>query len=374
MADAKKTPLYDEHIRLGAKMVEFAGWMMPLQYENITSEVKAVRECVGVFDVSHMGEILVEGPDTLKFIDKLITNDFSSLKCDHAIYTVMCNEKGGILDDLLVYKFSKEKALLVVNAANVEKDYNWILNHSKNYNVSVKNVSDDFVLIAFQGPKSQELLQKFASIRLEKLEYYQFAEIRIRGVKVYISRTGYTGEDGFEIFTKPEAGVTLWRTLLELAGKYGGKPAGLGARDICRLEASYMLYGEDMDENTSPLEVGLSWVVKFYKEDFIGKDALLKQREKGPERKIVGLVLKEKSVARHGYKVFKDKEEIGNITSGNYSPTLEKSIALAIVKSESVKKGDEVEVEIREKKVKAEVVSLPFYKGSVKSRKKIEEV
>jgi len=373
MTDAKKTPLYDEHVRLGAKMFEFAGWVMPLQYESITSEVKAVRECVGVFDVSHMGEILIEGPDTVEFVDKMITNDFSSLKIDHAIYTVMCNENGGIVDDLLVYKFSKERAMLVVNAANIEKDYNWILSHSKGYNVSVKNVSEDFVLVAFQGPKAQEILQKIASIRLENIEYYHFTEARIRGVKGYISRTGYTGEDGFEIFVKPEVGVTLWRTLLEFAAKYGGKPAGLGARDLCRLEASYMLYGEDMDENTTPFEVGLSWVVKFRK-DFIGKKALLELKEKGVERRIVGLVLKGKSIARHGYKVFKEGEEIGKVTSGNYSPTLEKSIALAIVRSGSVEIGDKVEVEVRGRKIEAEVVKLPFYRGTVKSGKKAKEV
>ena len=373
MTDTKKTHLYGEHVRFGAKMFEFAGWVMPLQYESITSEVKAVRECVGVFDVSHMGEILIEGPDTIEFVDRLITNDFSSIKIDQALYTVMCNEKGGIVDDLLAYKFSKDRAMLVVNAANTEKDYNWILSHSKGYDVSVKDVSEDFVLVAFQGPKAQEILQKIASIRLEKLRYYHFTEARVRGVKGYISRTGYTGEDGFEIFVKPEAGVTLWRTLLEFAIKHGGKPAGLGARDLCRLEASYMLYGEDMDENTTPFEVGLSWVVKFHK-DFIGKEALLTQKEKGVRRKIIGLVLKGKSIARHGYKVFKDGKEIGNVTSGNYSPTLEKSIALAIVRSGSVKNGDEVEVEVRGRKVKAEVVKLPFYRGTVKSGKKTKEV
>ncbi len=365
----KKTPLYEEHLRLKAKIVDFAGWDMPIQYSSIIEETKTVRNSVGLFDVSHMGEIYIEGPDAVKFVDYIITNDFGSIKFGDAVYSPMCKEDGGIIDDLIAYKISKEKALLVVNASNKDKDYEWIKKQSENFDVEVIDRSDEKALVALQGPKAEELLQKLADIKLNEIGFYQFAEGRVRGIKAQISRTGYTGEDGFEIMVEAEAAVPLWRSLLEYGSEYGIKPAGLGARDLLRLEASYLLYGNDMDESTNPIEAGISWAVKLDKGDFIGREALLKVKEEKPKRKLVGMILEGRNIARHGYKIFKDGEEIGFITSGGYSPTLEKSIALGYVKKPYNKKGTELEVQIRKKMVKAEVIKLPFYRGSVKSKK-----
>ena len=365
----KRTPLYDEHIRMKAKMVDFAGWDMPIQYTSIIEETKAVRNSVGVFDVSHMGEIYIEGPQAIEFVNYVITNDFASIKFGDAVYSPMCKEDGGIIDDLIAYKIDSEKALLVVNAANKDKDYEWLKEKAKGFNVSVVDRSDELALIAVQGPKAEELLQKMADIMLSEIGFYQFKNGRIRGIKAQISRTGYTGEDGFELLVEADAAVPLWRSILEYGEEFGIKPAGLGARDLLRLEASYLLYGNDMDETTNPIEAGLSWTVKFDKGDFIGKEALLKVKEEKPKRKLVGMILEGRNIARHGYKIFKDGEEIGFITSGGYSPTLEKSIALGYVKVPYNKKGTELEVEVRKKTVKAEVVKLPFYRGSVKSRK-----
>ena len=365
----KRTPLYDEHIRLGAKMVDFAGWDMPIQYSSIIEEVKAVRSSVGVFDVSHMGEIYIEGRQAIEFVNYIITNDFGSIKFGDAIYSPMCKEDGGIIDDLIAYKIDAEKALLVVNAANKDKDYEWLKEKAKNFNVEVIDRSDELALVAVQGPKAEEMLQKLADVVLKEIGFYQFTDGRIRGIKAQISRTGYTGEDGFELLVQADAAVPLWRSLLEYGEEYGIKPAGLGARDLLRLEASYLLYGNDMDESTNPIEAGLSWTVKFDKGDFIGREALLRVKEEKPKRKLVGLVLEGRNIARHGYKVFKEGEEVGFVTSGSYSPTLEKSIALAYVNVPNHKKGTKLQVQIRKKMVDAEVVKLPFYRGSVKSRK-----
>ncbi len=365
----KRTPLYDEHIRMKAKMVDFAGWDMPIQYTSIIEETKTVRSSVGVFDVSHMGEIYVEGPQAIEFVNYVITNDFASIKFGDAIYSPMCKEDGGIIDDLIAYKIDSEKALLVVNAANKDKDYEWLREKAKNFSVSVIDRSDELALIAVQGPKAEELLQKMADIKLSEIGFYQFKNGRVRGIRAQISRTGYTGEDGFELLVDADAAVPLWRSILEYGEEFGIKPAGLGARDLLRLEASYLLYGNDMDETTNPIEAGLSWTVKFDKWDFIGKEALLKVKEEKPKRKLVGMILEGRNIARHGYKIFKDGEEVGFVTSGGYSPTLEKSIALGYVKVPYNKKGTELEIEVRKKTVKAEVVKLPFYRGSVKSRK-----
>ncbi len=366
MSELKRTPLYEEHMRLGAKMVDFAGWNMPVQYTSILDETKTVRENVGMFDVSHMGEIYVTGPDAIKFVDYIITNDFASIKFGEAVYSPMCNEKGGIIDDLIAFKVDKETAYLVVNAANIDKDFNWIKSQESKFNVKVENRSDEFGLIAVQGPKAEEVLQQIADIKLKEIGFYHFAEGRVKGVKAVISRTGYTGEDGFEIMVEKDATVTVWRDLLDL----GVKPAGLGARDLLRLEASYLLYGNDMNDETNPLEAGLRWTVKFEKEDFIGKTALLEAKEKGLTRKLVGMVLEGRNIARHGYKIFSEEgEEIGEITSGSFSPTLNKSIALGYVKTGFHKKGTKLIVKIRNRDAKAEVVKLPFYRGSVKSKK-----
>ncbi|PLV58967.1 glycine cleavage system aminomethyltransferase GcvT [Thermotoga sp. KOL6] len=359
----KKTPLYEKHVDLGAKMVDFAGWSMPLYYTSIFEEVKAVREAVGVFDVSHMGEILIEGVDTEAFVDFLVTNDFSNIPSGKAMYTVMCNERGGIIDDLVVFKIESTKAIMVVNAANIEKDFNWVKAHVDGFDVRVSNVSEETSLIAFQGPRAQEALQSVMKINLDEISYYSFQETKINDIDVLVSRTGYTGEDGFELMVNSNDAVEIWNLLVRLAGEIGGKPAGLGARDVCRLEAAYLLYGQDMDENTNPFEVGLSWVVKMNK-NFIGKEALLEAKNR-VTRKIAALVLSGRRIARKGYKVLKDGMNVGEVTSGNFSPTLNKSIALAFV-PKTLKVGDLLEVVFPNDSVKAEIVKKPFYKGSVR--------
>ncbi len=360
----KRTPLYENHIALNAKMIDFAGWEMPLQYEGITSEVMSVRKGIGIFDVSHMGEILIEGDETINFVDYLLTNSFGSLKVGQVMYTTMCNDEGGIIDDLLAYKLGEKRAMLVVNAANTDKDLKWIVDRAKTFKVKVSDFSMDYGLIAVQGPLSEEYLRKFSPDVVE-LPYYNFGSYAIFGKYCIISRTGYTGEDGFEIYCKWSDTPFIWEELLARGEAFGVKPAGLGARDVCRLEASYMLYGNDMDQDTTPLEAGLSWVVKFEK-DFIGKESLLKQKEEGLKRRIRGLEVLDKRIARHGMEVFKDGEKVGVITSGTFSPTLGKSIALAMLDSQ-LKPSEEVEVDIRGTKVMAKIVKLPFYRGSVKS-------
>nr|WP_323128252.1 glycine cleavage system aminomethyltransferase GcvT [Thermosipho ferrireducens] len=361
----KHTALHDEHIKLGAKMVEFAGYHMPLQYKGIKDEVMSVRENVGMFDVSHMGEFIATGEDAVKYANYLVTNDFENIDYGDIIYTAMCNENGGFVDDLLVYKISKDKVMFVVNAANIEKDFNWMKKVSEKFNVNLENHSDKYSLIAVQGPKAQEVLQKIVNIDLESINYYSFKNTLIENAECIISRTGYTGEDGFEIYSTDSDGIVkIWNKLLDL----GVSPAGLGARDVLRLEASLLLYGNDMDETISPLEAGIKWAVDFEK-DFMGKEALLKQKEEGLKRRLKGFVLTEKGIARHGYKIFKDGEEIGYVTSGTFSPTLNKAIGMGLIKS-GLKKGEIIEIEIRNKLVKAELVKMPFYRGSVKSRKK----
>ncbi|AEH51924.1 glycine cleavage system aminomethyltransferase GcvT [Pseudothermotoga thermarum] len=360
-----KTPLYESHLSLGAKMVDFAGWLMPLQYEGITAEVMAVRRNVAVFDVSHMGEIIVEGEDTAKFLDHILTNNFSTLKVGQVVYSVMCNQNGGIIDDLLAYRLGENKAMLVVNAANTKKDYEWIVQNAKNFKVTVKDESFSFGLIAVQGPTSESFLSKYLP-DLSTLGYYSFASYVLFGKNCLVSRTGYTGEDGFEIYCKWEETPFIWEQLLDRGKEFGIKPAGLGARDVCRLEASYMLYGNDIDETVTPLEAGLGWTVKFEK-DFIGKESLLKQKENGVKRRIRGLKLDGRRIARHGMKVYKDGVEIGYITSGTFSPTLEESIAFGMLYGD-LKVGDEVQVDVRGSMVLAKIVKLPFYRGTVKSR------
>lgn len=360
----KRTPLYENHIAMNAKMVDFAGWEMPLQYEGITAEVMSVRKNIGIFDVSHMGEILIEGDDTVKFVDYLLTNSFGSLKVGQVVYTTMCNDKGGIIDDLLAYRLGEKRAMLVVNAANTDKDFKWIVEKAATFNVKVSDFSMDYGLIAIQGPSSEEFLKRF-SPDVVSLPYYNFGSYSIFGKYCIISRTGYTGEDGFEIYCKWNDTPFIWEELFARGETFDIKPAGLGARDVCRLEASYMLYGNDMDENTTPLEAGLSWVVKFDK-DFIGKASLLKQKEEGLKKRIRGLEILDRRIARHGMEVFKDGKKVGTITSGTFSPTLGKSIALAMLDNQ-LKLSDEVEVDIRGAKIKAKIVKLPFYRGSVKS-------
>ncbi len=360
----KYTPLYEDHVKLGAKIVEFAGYYMPLQYDGIVAEVENVRKEVGMFDVSHMGEFVCEGPDAVKFANYVITNDLGTIDFGDIIYSAMCNENGGFVDDLLVYKISPERIMFVVNASNMDKDFQHMLKLSQGFEVKLTNVSDDTGLIAVQGPKAQEKVQPHTNLNLEEVGYYSFKEGEIFGVKGIISRTGYTGEDGFEFYIPASQTAVAWRKLLEI----GIKPAGLGARDVLRLEAGLLLYGNDMDETVTPLEASIPWAVKFEKGDFYGKGSLLKQKEEGLKRRLRGIMLDTKLVPRHEMEVFKDGQRIGYVTSGTFSPTLGKPIAFVMVDA-SVKIGDTVQVSIRDKYVDAKVVKTPFYRGSVRSRK-----
>jgi aminomethyltransferase len=369
--EMKKTPLYNRHKELGAKLGEFAGWELPLWYSSIIDEHQAVRNNIGVFDVSHMGEILIEGSEAEEFVDFLITNNIKKIEAGDIIYSPMCNDNGGIIDDLLAYKFSNEKVLLVVNASNTEKDFNWIRKHTDKFDVDVQNVSDEYCQIAFQGPKAQEQLQKYLTkINLDEVDYYTFRDIEIDNKKVIISRTGYTGEDGFELYSPPEISVNVWDKLLELAQQVDGKPCGLGCRDTLRFEPKMLLYGNDMDDNATPLEAGLKWAVDFDK-DFIGKDVLLNQKETGIKRKLVGMEILDKMPVRHGYEIYDESKDIkiGFVTSGVKSPTLNKNLALGYVDKDFSKIGTRIYIKARNKMLEAEIVKTPFYKGSVRSKK-----
>lgn len=366
MTKSKRTPLYEEHLRNGAKMVDFAGWEMPIQYSSIIKEHRQVRESAGLFDVSHMGEIEIVGSDAISFADYLVTNYVNKLKNGQICYTPMCNKKGGIIDDFLVYRMANNKVLFVVNASNTDKDFKWIKNQKGKFDVEINNKSDEIAQLALQGPMAQELLSTISQIDLETVDFYHFTQGRVSGIETLLSRTGYTGEDGFELYVDREAAIPLWRKILEIGNEKEILPAGLGARDTLRFEASYMLYGNDLNETITPLEAPLKWTVKFEK-DFIGKKALLEQKEKGITRKLRGLEIKDKAIPRHEHKVYLNNKVIGWISSGMFAPTLKKSLAFAYIDKGSAKTGTNVEVEIRKKKVKAEIVKLPFYRGSVKN-------
>jgi len=360
----RRTPLFDEHVKLGAKIVPFGGFEMPLQYSSIIEEHRWVRKSVGIFDVSHMGEIIIKGPDALEFVSYITSNDPSELEIMEAQYSALPTEKGTIVDDLLVYRL-EDHFMLVVNASNIEKDFNWILSHKRG-NVEIINMSYEIGEVAFQGPKAEEVLQRIVDGDLSQIKYYWSARINILGKEALVSRTGYTGEDGFEIYTDNKHIVEIFRKLLEFPEV---KPAGLGARDSLRLEMGYCLYGNDIDETTNLIEAGLKWITKLEKPDFIGKEALVEIDQKGVSRKRVGFVVKESgNIPRHGYKIFDEAgNEIGVVTSGNISPSLNVPIGMGYVMKDYSKAGTQIFVEIRGKKVSAEIVKLPFYKeGSVK--------
>jgi len=356
----KKTPLYESHIKLGGKIIEFGQWLLPVQYTGIIEEHEQVRKAAGLFDVSHMGEILVTGPDAAAYIQKLITNDIESAKDGQIVYSPMCYPAGGTVDDLLVYKFSREMYLLIVNANNTNKDYEWMLENLEG-RAEVKNVSDDYAQLAIQGPKAQEILQKIASCPLRELKFFRFTEcVLLDGIKVIVSRTGYTGEDGFEIYTSPENAVLLWDKLLEAGAGNGLVPVGLGARDTLRLEASLPLYGNELDSDITPLEAGLERFVKLNKEGFIGREALMNQYHSGVKRKLAGFEMLEKGIPRSRYPVQKDGKNIGHVTSGSFSPSLKKSIGLALIESAYAEEGAELDILIRGRPVRAVCVPVPF--------------
>ena len=360
----KKTPLFETHKRLGAKIIGFGPWLMPLYYTSILDEHNTVRNRVGLFDISHMGEFTVKGKDALLFLQRLITNDVSGLSNNQALYTPMCTKTGIIIDDLLVYKFGDEYFMLVVNAANIDKDYRWIERIARAFGggVELDNISNEISLLALQGPESEEVLQKITDLNLSRMKSYWFQEGTIEKTRVTVSRTGYTGEKGFEIYLKPEYAPGVWNKILEIGKGAGIKPVGLGARDTLRLECAMLLYGNDIDETRTPLETNIAWTVKFDKEDFIGRKALLRQRGEGIRERLVGFELLERGIPRHDCSIFKDKEKIGRVTSGSFSPTLKKGIGLGYVKAHFIEVETEIQIQIREKLAKARVVKIPFYR------------
>ena len=362
MEHLKKTPLFGEYEKYGGKIIDFAGWALPVEFEGIIKEHNAVRTAAGLFDVSHMGEISVKGKDALKFCQHLITNDASKLENNQVLYTLMCYEQGGVVDDLLLYRFSQEDFLLVVNASNIEKDYEWIVENSKGFDVTFENLSNSMCQLAIQGPKAEEILQRLTETKLKEIKFfYAHRETLICGKKCLVSRTGYTGEDGFEIYAQPEDLVYLWESILKEGEKDGLKPIGLGARDTLRFEANLPLYGNEISSEITPIEAGLGFFVKLDKEEFIGKEALKKQKEQGVSRKVIGFEMLERGIPRHGYKVFKGETEIGYVTTGYLSPTLNKNIGLALIDAEFAALGEELEIQIRNKKVKAKIISRKFY-------------
>lgn len=367
MDNVKKTTLYDAHNKYGGKIIEFAGWLMPVQYEGIIEEHEAVRNNAGLFDVSHMGEVEVKGRDAFKYVQNLVTNDIGLLVDNQVIYTFMCYEDGGIVDDLLVYKFDEDHYYLVINAGNIEKDFEWMINNKESYEVEVVNISSEVSEVAIQGPKAQEILQNLTDFNLDEIKFfYCKRDVLIDGVKCLVSRTGYTGEDGFEIYTENQYIEKIWDSILETGKPYGIKPAGLGCRDTLRFEVALPLYGNEISKDITPLEAGLGYFVKLNKESFIGREALIKQKNDGLNRKLVGFELKGRGIPRHGYSVEFNGENIGVVTTGYFSPTLKKNIGLALIDSKYADLGTEIDILIRNKPVKAEVINKKFYKKNYK--------
>jgi aminomethyltransferase len=363
----KRTPLYDEHVRLGGKIVPFAGYEMPVQYPaGIIAEHQAVRSSAGLFDVSHMGELDVRGGDALGYLQYVTTNDVSKLEVGQAQYSAICREDGGILDDCIVYRFA-EHYMVVVNASNLDKDREWLLTHTSKFGTTLTDRSDETGLIALQGPAAQAILGRLTDTDLDGIGYYHFAEGRVAGVPCVISRTGYTGEDGFELYLPAERTVEVWAQVMAAGAADGLIPAGLGARDSLRLEMGYALYGNDMDEERTPLEAGLAWITKLDKGDFIGRDAMVRQKEAGIPDRLIGFVCTERGFPRHGYPVHIDGQPAGVVTSGIVSPMLQQGIGMCYVPASAAKPGNRVDIMVRDKAVPAELVRPPFYReGSVR--------
>jgi aminomethyltransferase len=370
MADSPllRTPLYDEHVALNAKLVPFAGYEMPVQYPaGITAEHNAVRNAAGIFDVSHMGEFIVRGARMLDFVQHVTTNDASKLEVGQAQYSALCNHEGKLLDDLVVYRFA-DHYMLVVNGANRAKDWAWVSQFADRFGVDLRDASDEIVLLALQGPRAPEILQPLTDTRLGDIGYYHFAEGTVDGVPAIISRTGYTGERGFELYVSAQDGARVWRRLLEVGTPAGLLPTGLGCRDSLRLEMGYALYGNDLDESRTPLEAGLGWVTKLDKGEFVGREALQAQKAEGPSVALAGFRLKERGFPRHGYPVQVDGQVVGEVTSGVLSPTLGEGIGMAYLPAAAARPGTEISILIRDRPVPAEVVRPPFHqKGTVRS-------
>jgi len=354
----KKTPLNAVEHELGGKMIDFGGWELPVQFTSIIDEHQAVRTNAGLFDVSHMGEILIKGPDALALLQKSTCNDVSKLEDGRAQYNALLYPTAGFVDDIVIYRMAGDDYFVVVNASNTDKDYEWFAESAKGMEVSVKNASADYAQLALQGPNAQKMLQPMTDVDLNSVKYYRFARGKVDGVPAIISRTGYTGEDGFEIYVAPDAGPKLFKKLVSS----GVTPCGLGSRDTLRLEAKMALYGNDIDHSTTPLEADLGWIVKLEKGDFMGRDVLEREKSEGPKRKLVGFEMVDRGIARHGYPVVDGKEEIGVVTSGTHSPTLKKPIGLAYLPLDKSSPGTEFTVLIRGKEARARIIPTPFYK------------
>ncbi|MFC1475778.1 glycine cleavage system aminomethyltransferase GcvT [Candidatus Zixiibacteriota bacterium] len=361
VAQPKKTPFYDLHLAAGAKMVEFAGYLMPVQYTGIIAEHRAVRESVGIFDLSHMGEFEVSGPGALAFLQKMTTNDVATLEDYKIQYSILCYDNGGIVDDLLVYKLP-DRYFLVVNGANIQKDFDWLEQH-RPADVVLQNISDRTGLLAIQGPRAPEVMAQLTDYDLDNFGYYWCAEAEICGRRMLFSRTGYTGEDGFEIYCSPDDAAELWERTWAAGQQYGMARVGLGARDSLRLEMKYALYGNDIDRTTNPIEAGLGWVVKAEKGDFIGREPILKTKAEKPARRLVCFIMKQKAIPRQGYKLTKDGREVGVVTSGIHSPSLGQGIGLAYVERGFGKIGAELYLDVRGRSLACEIVKPPFYKN-----------
>jgi len=356
----KRTPLYDRHREAGAKIVDFAGWEMPVQYAGVIEEHRAVRTAAGLFDVSHMGEIRVKGSGAEAFLQRLTPNDVSKLVPGRAHYSGLLTERGTYIDDLLIYRLAADDFLVVVNASNAPRDYEWIASRVEGDDAEVTDESDRYALLALQGPKALEILAPLASRDVSGLKYYGFAEGEVDGAPALISRTGYTGEDGVELYLSPEDAPRIWRRLLES----GASPAGLGARDTLRLEAAMALYGHEIDETTTPFEAGLDWVVKLGKGDFLGRDALAAQKAEGLARRLVGFEVQGRGIARQGHGVVSEGGKAGDVTSGTWSPTFEKALGMAYVPSALAAVGTPLTLDVRGRSLPAVVVETPFYRRS----------
>jgi aminomethyltransferase len=362
----KNTPLYENHRKLGGKIIDFGGWALPVQYEGIIKEHRQVREAAGLFDVSHMGEITVRGKDAAKFIQNLVTNNIGAAVDGQIVYSPMCYPDGGVVDDLLVYRIGAEDYLLIVNAANTDKDFDWMLDNMSG-DVLLRNVSDEYAQLAVQGPKAEAVLQKLADVPLSEIKFYHFnGKAKIAGASAIVSRTGYTGEDGFEIYIAAGEAPRVWEELLAAGNEDGLVPVGLGARDTLRFEVALPLYGNEITKDITPLEAGLGMFVKLDKGNFIGRDALLKQKEEGIKRKLVGFEMIEPGVPRSHYEVFASGKSIGFVTSGSFSPSLQKNLGLALVDAAYSAAGTEVDIVIRGRETRARVAAKPFYSKKYK--------
>ena len=360
----KRTPLFDVHVKAGAKMVPFGGWEMPVQYVGIVEEHKAVRSAVGLFDISHMGEFEVGGRSALTAVQRLCTNDAAPLTEGQVQYSLLCYPEGGIVDDLTLYRVAADRYMLTVNASNIEKDWGWVTEHEPG--ATWKNVSAETALLAVQGPKAESLVRRLADTDVVSVRYYHFAQGKVAGVRALISRTGSTGEDGFELYVPAGEAAPLWHALMEAGRPDGIRPIGLGARDTLRLEMKFALYGNDIDQTTNPLEAGLGWVVKPAKGDFIGRAAIEALRARGVARKLIGFEMVERQVPRHGYRILKDGAAVGLVTSGSFSPSLERGIGMGYVRADLAAVGSEWDVEIRGAGQRARVVRTPFVPSKAK--------